>query len=192
MTNSARSSLLGRRGVLLALALVPLSLGCAGKQSASPTAAGLVTNKVPNGMYAVIGEPTDAPRPPEGPSQRTLRYDPKMADSASTDPVQFVTVETRDFVPLILATAAEHTKQEDGRLLISVALASQYTQTLTDFTRLHLGHRVAMVLDGEVMSTHKVRTVIEGGKMQITRCDEHACQRILSKLVETQVSGKTP
>ena len=73
-----------------------------------------------------------------------------------------------------------------------MALASQYTQTLTDFTRLHLGQRVTMVLDNEVMSTHKVRTVIEGGKMQITRCDEHACQRILSKLVDAQVSGKTP
>lgn len=184
-------ALLFRHRGLLALAVVLLSLGCAGAPAQSGGPGPRALAKVPNGMYAVVGEPTPVPRAQDLPSQRQLRYDPRLADSQSTEPVQFAIVETSGFVPLILATAPEHTIQDDGRILISVALATPHIQTLADFTRAHLGQRVALVLDGEVMSTHKVRTIVEGGRMQITRCDEHACQRILSKLVDSYQAAKS-
>ena len=185
------ASLLSRRRSLLALAVVLLSLGCTGPRSESRGSGTSAPVKVDNGLYAVIGEPIAAPQAPDQPNQRQLRYDPRMADSESTEPVQFVTVETSSYVPLILATAPEHTTQDDGRILISVALAPQHIQTLAAFTRSRLGQRVALVLDGEVMSTHKVRTAIEGGRLQITRCDAHACQRILSKLADTHDAAKS-
>lgn len=192
MKARSRFALLGRRHALAALFLLPLGWGCAGTHSASNKSAATQTAAVSNGMYAVVGEPVDSPRAEVGQNQRQLRYDPRMADSQSTDPVQYVTVQTGDFVPLVLATAAEHRKQDDGRILIGVSLAAPYVQKLADFTRTNLGQRVALVLDGEVMSTHKVRTIIDGGRMQITRCDEHSCQRILSKLVDGYPAGKAP
>jgi len=173
------------------LATLPLAVGCPAQHVV--LRAPVLEGAIPNGMYVVLGEPYEVPRSVALPAgQRQLRYDPRMTDSASTEPMQWVVVETADYVPLILATAAEHTTQENGHILISVTLAKQHVTALAEFTRSHLGNRVALVLDGEVMSAHKVRTVIEGGRMQITRCDEHACQRILSKLAEMHDASKTP
>ena len=182
MTNQRPSSQVKRRSVLLAFATLPFSVACASPPRPAPASIPNDAAAVPSGLYAVVADAPQVPSKDPARSYQTLRYDPKMADSESTEPVQRVTVETQSFVPLILGAAPEPTKQENGRILVSVALSPKYIKTLADFTRAHLGERVALVLDGEVVSTHKIRTVIEGGRMQITRCDDHACQRILSKL----------
>ncbi len=170
-------SAIRRRTALLTLLALPLLPSCLGGKQ--------VTTAPPlaNGIYPALGDPTEAPAIGLPAGQRSLRYDPKLADSASQDPVTYVTVDTKDFIPLVLSKAPESQRQQDGRLLVGVALADAYKKPLADFTRAHLNQRIALVLDGEVMSTHKVRTVIEGGQIQITRCDDHACEKILSKLV---------
>ena len=181
MPTPQKSAPLSRRTLLGILCTLPLSASCLGKSSSKSE------TQLPNGIYPAIGDPLDAP-PANLPSgQRSIRYDPKLADSASTDPVTFVTVDTKDFIPLILSKAPESQRQQDGRLLVGVALADAYVKPLADFTRAHLGQRIALLLDGEVMSCHKIRTVIEGGQIQITRCDDHACEKILSKLVKLGV-----
>lgn len=192
MTNQRSSWQVKRRSVLLALASLPFAVACASTPREVPASSPIATATVSSGMYAVVAEGSKVPSTDQAHSYQTLRYDPKMADSESTEPVQLVTVETRSFVPLILGAAPEPTKQENGSILVSVALSPKYIKTLADFTRTHLGERVALVLDGEVVSTHKIRTVIEGGRMQITRCDDHACQRILSKLATSWQEQSAP
>jgi hypothetical protein len=192
MTNQRSSSQVKRRSMLLALATLPFAAACASTPRAVSSSIPIDTAAVPSGMYAVVADASQLPSKDPARSYQTLRYDPKMADAESTEPVQLVTVETHSFVPLILGAAPEPTKQENGSILVSVALSPKYIKTLADFTRAHLGERVALVLDGEVVSTHKVRTVIEGGRMQITRCDDHACQRILSKLATSWQEQAAP
>lgn len=41
-----------------------------------------------------------------------------------------------------------------------------------------------MVVDGEIVSLHKIRRVITGDKLQITRCTDNACEVIRAKLVK--------
>jgi hypothetical protein len=41
-----------------------------------------------------------------------------------------------------------------------------------------------MVVDGEIVTVHKIRSIITGGKVQITRCTDNACEVIRSKLVK--------
>lgn len=176
-------SVIARRTLLLSLAALPLVAACSGKKGASSSAS------LPNGIYPALGEPLAAPPSSLPPGQTSLRYDPRLADSASTDPVTYVTVDTKDFIPLILRKAPASQRQDDGRLLVAVELAEPYVKPLAEFTRNHLNQRIALVLDGEVMSCHKIRTVIEGGQIQITRCDDHACEKILSKLVKLE-AGK--
>lgn len=192
MTNQRSSAQVKRRSMLLALAALPFAVACASTPRAVSASTPIPTAAVPSGMYAVVADASQVPSTDPVRNYRTLRYDPKMADSESTEPVQLVTVETHSFVPLILGAAPEPTQQENGSILLSVALSPKYIKTLADFTRAHLGERVALVLDGEVVSTHKIRTVIEGGRMQITRCDDHACQRILSKLATSWQEQAAP
>jgi len=192
MTNQSSSLQVKRRSMLLALATLPFAIACASTPRAVPASIPVDAATVPNGIYAVVADAPQVPTRDPARSYQTLRYDPRMADSESTEPVQLVTVETHSFVPLILGAAPEPSKQENGSILVSVALSPKYIKALADFTRAHLGERVSLVLDGEVVSTHKIRAVIEGGRMQITRCDDRACQRILSKLATSWQEQAAP
>jgi preprotein translocase subunit SecD len=68
--------------------------------------------------------------------------------------------------------------------MLSVTLSREQVKPLEDFTRAHLGGSVAILLDGEVISKHKVRAVVEGGRLQITRCGDNACDVLLAKLTK--------
>jgi preprotein translocase subunit SecD len=66
--------------------------------------------------------------------------------------------------------------------VLSVGLSTDQVAALEAFTRERVGKRAAIVLGEEIVSIHKVLEVIDGGTMQITRCTDDACRRILSKL----------
>jgi hypothetical protein len=39
-----------------------------------------------------------------------------------------------------------------------------------------------LVVDGQIVTLHKIRSVVTDGKLQITRCTDDACQVIRAKL----------
>lgn len=56
-----------------------------------------------------------------------------------------------------------------------LTLTEGASERLADFTEVHINHRIALVIAGDAVTIHKVRTRIEGGKLQITRCTDNAC-----------------
>jgi hypothetical protein len=151
-------------------------------------AAGPATASGPlaNGMYAVLHDaPTAEEARFDAESHRVVRYDQRLA-SGELEAPQYLALRTSSFVPLILEVPPDVHEQSDGRTYLTVSLAQSYVKTLADFTRDNLGGRVAIVVDGDVLTMHKVRSVIDGGKMQITRCTDNACELIRSKLMEDQ------
>lgn len=93
-------------------------------------------------------------------------------------------LDQSDFIPLVLERPAEAAQQSDGRTYLTVELARKYQAALESFTRRQLGRQVAVVVDGQIVTVHKVQEVIRGGRMKITRCRDDGCERILSKLVD--------
>lgn len=95
---------------------------------------------------------------------------------------ELVAVDAASCVPLELE--GEPTTRDDGRghALLSVTLRRENAARLEELTRKHLGGRVAIVLDGEVVTQHKVRSVVAGGQLQITRCTDDACEVLRAKL----------
>ncbi len=49
-------------------------------------------------------------------------------------------------------------------------------------TRDNLGKSAALVIDGEVVTAHKIRAVIDSGLVQLSRCTDDACDYILARL----------
>jgi hypothetical protein len=133
---------------------------------------------MPNGLYKVLADPAREEAPP------AVRYDPRLADPATNDQVRWVTLDTTDYVPLVLTGPPHAVAQPDGRLLLEIALAKDHVATLEGFTRRNLGGRAAVVIDGAPVTIHKIRSVVTGGKMKITRCTDRACERLMTKLVE--------
>lgn len=85
-------------------------------------------------------------------------------------------------MPLILAGPPDARTDGGGRTLLGVTLARDQVKRLEDFTRAHLDGKVAIVIGGEIVTIHKVRSVIQDGKAQITRCNDDACKTLLLRL----------
>jgi preprotein translocase subunit SecD len=166
---------------LLATAIVAPANGPA--QSAARPAAD--PRSLANGVYAVLRagltrEEVQTEKPPHA----VLVYDRKYSDADKDQPPRYVALDTSSFVPLVLAGQPEAQKDGRGWTLLNVTLAPQHVKTLEDFTRAHLDGLVAVVIDGEIVTMHKVRTVIVDGKAQITRCFDDACRTLLLKLTK--------
>ena len=133
----------------------------------------------------MIGEAlARGPAKPGEISQVTLVYDRKYSEADRDGPPKYITLDTSFFVPLKLAGPPEAAKDDRGWTLLRVKLAPEHAKTLEVFTRDHLGGNVAIVINGEIITMHKVRSVITGGAVQITRCGDDACQVLRRKLTE--------
>jgi len=141
--------------------------------------------KVANGIYAVLNEGSTAAEASKGQkSPVVLIYDGRYTDSSQVQNPSFVVVDTTFFVPLIIEGTPDAQKDGRGHTLLGVSLKREYTDVLEKFTQAHIGGRVAIVLDREVITMHKIKSIIKGGKFQLTRCYDNACEALRSKLLE--------
>jgi hypothetical protein len=166
------------RTIRFAGLLILIAVGTTFSQKPSPA-------RIPNGLYAVLGEGSSrAEVRTDSIPNIVLLYDGKYVDSSQTASPSYVALDTASFVPLILEGSPTADKGGNGRTLLGVTLSRKYIKTLEGFTKAHLGGSVAIVLDGEIITMHKIRSVISGGKIQITRCYDNACEILLSKLTK--------
>ncbi len=100
------------------------------------------------------------------------------------EPRRFVVVRSAPDVPLDLALAAEPKAVKDGSEVVRILLKLQpkAATALERLTRDHLGRQIAIILNGEVVTMHKVRGVIKGGDVQITSCAAGAAGYLLEQL----------
>jgi hypothetical protein len=170
------------------LLLACIGAGCTSTRGPEPAvgAIGSVSPPLHNGIYAVLAEaatPTSSPN--EGISPVVLAYDRKKFGLVpATEPLTYVTIERSRFVPLIVKGTPELQKDGNGRSRLKISLAHEQAQALEDFTRAHLGGKIATVLDGEIITLHKIRSVIVGGEVQMTRCTDDACVIVRAKLAK--------
>jgi len=138
---------------------------------------------LPNGVYAVLREGLTREEVQLSKVPHLIfLYDRKYSESDKNEPPKYVALDTSFFVPLVLAGPPDTEKDDRGWTLLNVTLAREHVKSLENFTRVHLGGRVAIVVDGEIITIHKVRTVIQDGRAQITRCRDDACQTLRVKL----------
>jgi preprotein translocase subunit SecD len=139
----------------------------------------------PNGLYAVVREASTRDSAlVEGSRHLVMVYDRRYTESDPATPAEYVALDTTTYVPLILSGPPDASKDGRGWTMLSVTLAPEQVKPLEDFTAARLGGTVAIVLDGEVISTHRVRAVVQGGRLQITRCGDNACDVLLAKLTK--------
>lgn len=178
--------ILNSKTLALALSLAAVAAGISCTHPAEPPQPIDSTPSVNcNGVYTVL---RDAPTWTEAQDRDTacvvLPYDHKYTDSTPGEPLRYIALDPTSFVPLILEGNPEATKDTGGKTILSVTLKKEYADALEDFTRAHLGGKVAIVLDGEIVTIHKVRSIVSGRKLQITRCTDNACEILRAKLAE--------
>jgi hypothetical protein len=146
---------------------------------------------LPDGIYLVApaegvqsgpasGPVENEPRNPV-PATRVIPYDHRFLDPAADEPDSIVVVPS-EYVLMQLDREPEGTEGEGGKLTLLLSMTRVATDQLAQFTEKHLGERVAIVIGGQAVTQHKIRSRIEGGKLQITRCDDDACRSLLIEL----------
>lgn len=135
-----------------------------------------------NGIYLILEEFESEPSPDQTGS--IVRFDHGFLDGNTQGQPIYLEIDTRELVSLDLAEKPEGIPQKDKRLNLMLTLSENGKQQLADFTRKHLNKRVAIVIGGRAVTKHKVRTVIDGGRLQISRCTDNACEHLLFELKE--------
>lgn len=151
-----------------------------------PAAVNPAAQPLENGIYCVLREaPTPTDARVEGVPQVVLAYDRrKYSDAPPSEPLTYLAIDRRDYVPLVIEGRPEMKSDGQGKSVLTVSLVRKNAARAEAFTRAHLGGHIAIVVDGEIVTLHKIRSVITGGKVQITRCTDNACEVIRSKLLK--------
>lgn len=141
---------------------------------------------LPKGLYKVYGIDTINAGKEKMPAMpRIVSYDQSKISGRPGIPVRCLVVNAVPDVPFILKEPPKKDIDPDKKTArLQIQLNTDAAGALEAFTRENLNGTAAVIVGGQVISIHKIRTPITGGKMQITRCSDDACEVIYSQLVD--------
>jgi hypothetical protein len=137
----------------------------------------------PDGVYLVLraSESADSLEPlAEG--EHLAVYTRAFAAGPDQGPPEYMVIYTRPEVHLDLAEKPKMGRGPDGKLNLQFRLQPLAAAELEALTRDHQGARAAVFIGGQVVTVHKIRSVISGGALQISCCDPRACGYLQEKL----------
>ena len=140
-------------------------------------------SKIEDGLYLLTGESNDTSVFGHlDTNHRIIRFNKKFADSV--DQKVYLLIDRSDFVPLLLASEPDSVQMPDKKTKLLLNLTNPAGEKLKTFTAKHLNQKVVLVMNGEALTKHKVRSVISDGKIQITRCTDNACEYLYYEIKE--------
>jgi len=144
-----------------------------------------IASVLPDGLYLVLrSSDTVVKLLPVGKTERLLSDNFHFLEPAEREPIRYLVLQTTPFVPLILASDPKEDREDSGKPRLQLQLAEDQAGPLEDFSRSNLGGTVAIVIGGEIVTTHRIKSAITGGRLQITRCTEHGCETLFTKLLK--------
>jgi hypothetical protein len=119
--------------------------------------------------------------------KETAVYFSSMFDEFNSDEFSRVIIDTSQYVPLELDTLPKAEQQTDSKKKLLLSLTKESSKKLKAFTTENLLRKVALIVGGEVLTIHKIKAAITNGQLQITRCNDNACETLLIKLMDNVV-----
>lgn len=141
----------------------------------------LNTEKIDDGFYLIINtwEDSSIVNPSYG---KIISYSHDFLDDNTKNQPIFLEVDTSEFVPLLLSKSPEGIEQTDKRLNLLLSMVDSASVMLERFTKKHVNKKTCIVIGSKAVTMHKIREEITGGKLQITRCTDNACEYLLLEL----------
>lgn len=159
---------------MMILFIVILFVGCSKHVSKTD-----IAEINPDGIYLVINEyEINEKFQIDNDSLSVIEY----SDLFDQNEKNFFAISKYEYVPLVLATNPATEEQEDGRKRLFLQLTKGAGKRLEKFTKKHITKKAAIVIGNKVITVHKIRTVVDGGKLQITRCTDNACEVLYMEL----------
>lgn len=93
-----------------------------------------------------------------------------------------IVIWKNDYVPLDLSKEPETQQQTDEKKLLLLKLTDKASEKLKAFSTKNLMKHVAIIVNGDVLTVHKIKEPLTSGLMQITRCNDNACEQLYKVL----------
>jgi preprotein translocase subunit SecD len=141
------------------------------------------SKKLPDGVYAVLRESLkvkDVLPLKDGEVLVVNRH--KYAKKGDQEPPRYLVVRSAADVDLALAAAPKADKEGEEVVRILLKLRPKAATALERLSTERVGKPLAIVIGGEVVTTHTIRQAIQGGEVQITCCGEGAANYLLERL----------
>lgn len=139
--------------------------------------------RLADGFYLILKASKKAGElKPASEKQRVVIYDYKFLKNKGGRQPRYLLVRTAPDVPLILAEAPQKRKEPGGNASLGLVLKSEYAGRLLRFTTKHKDREVAFVIGGNVITAHRVREAIRGGRILVSRCSDNACEYLYDLL----------
>lgn len=116
--------------------------------------------------------------------ERMLIDDGRFLEECERDPTEFVIVQQNSFIPFELDEKPVEGYTTDNKPKVYLHFADKEAQALDSLTSNNVGKRIAIVIDDQIVSCHKIKEALKGGKMQISRCTKESCKLIFSDLLK--------
>ena len=173
--------------VAFTILLCITTISCTPKISPiEPVLKNTIESKLEDGFYIVTKTANDkAALLPISTTQQIVTYNKDFYDPEDD---KYLVIEIADFVPLNLKEKPATELQEDQTQNFYLTLNDLAKSKLEQFTTLNLYKTTGIVVNGEAYTKHKIKSVITGGKLQITQCTENAC-RLLYEQFEDNIVG---
>jgi hypothetical protein len=140
------------------------------------------TISLPNGLYLVIDEADEHKKLSPIGNQQIVVYDYQFFPLADRDAASYLIISPDQYIPLKLGIEPQKEKDLEGKSKLMLQLAQDQISPLEEFTNKNLGKAVAIVIGSKVVTKHKIKEAIKGGKMQITRCSDNGCDILYTQL----------
>jgi hypothetical protein len=176
---------MNRRTCLVTAMLLVGSQSQAWSQDKEPPA-----KKLPDGIYAVQRDSLkEKELLPLKQNEELIVNRHRYQKKDDNEPPRFLVVHAVPEVALDLAREPQADKEGDEVVRIFLKLQPKPAAALERLTRDPRVRQVAIVVAGEVVTMHKIRTVIPNGEVQITSCTPGAATYLLRQL-QARPQGK--
>jgi preprotein translocase subunit SecD len=135
-----------------------------------------------DGLYPVVIIDTNANNLSTLTEHQQALFFSKMFDDYNEEGYRRIIIDASDYVPLELSKAPLAEQQTESKKKLLLTLNKSASEKLKTFSAQHLNKEVAIVVDGEVLTMHKIKVVLTSGQLQITRCYDNACEQLFVKL----------
>jgi len=188
-TGRDKSSIRLLTSFLLIMVLSNLQISDAVARSKSRTPSNspqAINSKLGDGLYLVLAQSKRKKLlAPRSSNQIVLLNDFRFLQPKEREEPVYMLLQKEPFIPLRLEGRPLEDKEEGSnkpRLLLQ--LEESQIEPLKAFTQTNIGKTIAIVIGGDIVTAHKVRTAIDGGKLQITRCTKYGCYTLYSRLLK--------
>ncbi|MBP7862361.1 hypothetical protein KA183_11810 [bacterium] len=138
-----------------------------------------------NGIYLVLrADRAKSKIEPVLAGEKVIVDDGRFLEESERDPAEFVVVEEKSFIPFKLDQKPVEGYTQDNKPKVYLQFAKEQAQDLDTLTGNNVGKRIAVVIHDQIVSCHKIKEALKGGKMQISRCTKESCKLIFSDLLK--------